>query len=93
MSVWFIVHTYAEDVETETLVSRLVDQLVWEAVEAHMTRQGQWTHIVILQNTHSTVTNHILQHGHLIRCFSLNRWFSILSLVTPKLMYICNYHY
>ena len=43
--------TDTQNVETEALLNTLVDQLVWQAVEADMTGQGQNSHVLSQTNT------------------------------------------
>lgn len=48
-------HTDTEDVEAESLIGGLVDQLVWEAVKTNVACQREWPESLILNknNTHA----------------------------------------
>lgn len=45
---WMSKITNAEDIEAEALADGLVDKLVWEAIEAHVARQVQGPHSIVL---------------------------------------------
>ncbi len=50
--------TNAEDIEAEALADGLVDELIWEAVKAHMACQGQGPCSFILRKKSHRQTDH-----------------------------------
>lgn len=62
MCVCVYVHVWhgtdAEDIEAEALADGLVDELIWEAIKAHVARQGQGPDSLMLRNTSHRKTDH-----------------------------------